>query len=224
MRYTTLFCDVDDTLYPSGNGLWEAIRRRMGQYMAERLGLPADQIPALRRFYFETYGTTLRGLQRHYNVDSDEYLAYVHDLPLKQYIQPAPQLRQMLRSLPQQRWIFTNADANHARRVLAVLGLSDCFEGVIDVRAIQVACKPELVAYQRALELAGSPPPEQCVLVDDSASNLLPAHQMGFTTLLVSQDGRGNPAADFCLPDLLCLPQVLPELWDGQIPHGLGDG
>jgi putative hydrolase of the HAD superfamily len=89
MSYTTLFFDLDDTLYSPKNGLWLAIRERMGEYMAERLGLPRDEIPAIRHLYYTTYGTTLRGLQRHYQVDSDDYLAYVHDLPLERYLQPA---------------------------------------------------------------------------------------------------------------------------------------
>ena len=125
MRYTTLLFDLDDTLYDSGNGLWEAIRQRMSQYMIERIGLPAEEVPALRAMYYKKYGTTLRGLQRHFQVDSDDYLAYVHDLPLERYLKPATQLRGLLTSLPQQRWIFTNADANHARRVLSTLELED---------------------------------------------------------------------------------------------------
>ena len=213
MTFTTLFFDLDDTLYASSNGLWAAIRSRMGQYMVERVGLPAEQVPALRRTYFETYGTTLRGLQKHHQVDADDYLAYVHDLPLERYLEPAPGLRAMLVSLPQKRWIFTNADANHAARVLAILGLDGCFAGVIDVRAIDFACKPELVAYQRALAIAGDPSPFECVLLDDSVVNLAPARQMGFTTVLISQNGHLHPAASHTLPGILSLPQIMPELW-----------
>ena len=120
MAYTDLFFDLDDTLYDSSNGLWEAIRARMNQYMVERLGLPEDEVPEIRRRYFLTYGTTLRGLQKHYRVDADDYLDYVHDLPLREYLQPRDELKMMLLSLTQHRWIFTNADANHARRVLEV--------------------------------------------------------------------------------------------------------
>ena len=214
MSLTTLFFDLDDTLYSSTTRLWEAIRARMGQYMHERLGLPLEQVPGLRRYYFTTYGTTLRGLQKHYQVDADDYLAYVHDLPLRQYIQPAPELRTLIASLAQPCWVFTNADANHAGRVLAVLGLSDCFAGVIDVRAIQFACKPEPVAYQRALEIAGNPPAQNCVLIDDSPANLAPARQMGFTTVLVRPDGGPDPAAHHTIPALLDLRQALPGLWD----------
>ena len=45
--------------------------------------LPVEEVDILRRNYFEQYGTTLRGLQIHHQVDTDEYLAYVHDLPLE---------------------------------------------------------------------------------------------------------------------------------------------
>ena len=101
MSYSTLFFDLDDTLYQRGNGLWDQIRQRMSQYMHERLGLSWEEIPLIRQTYYENYGTTLRGLQQHYQVDAEEYLAYVHDLPLEHYLQPAPELRKLLLSLPQ---------------------------------------------------------------------------------------------------------------------------
>jgi len=214
MVYTDLFFDLDDTLYDSGNGLWEAIRARMSQYMVERIGLPEDEVPDLRRKFFLTYGTTLRGLQKHYNVDADDYLSYVHDLPLRKYLQPIDDLRKMLLSLTQQRWIFTNADSNHAQRVLEVLDLDGCFQSIIDVRAIQFACKPEVIAYQRALQLTGNPDPNQCVILDDSAVNLLTAHQLGFTTVLVNRNSDSHPGIDHTIPNLLGLPEVMPYLWD----------
>jgi len=213
MSFTTLFFDLDDTLYASSSGLWGLIRDRMGQYMVEVLGLPEDQVPALRRSYFETYGTTLRGLQIHHHVDPDDYLSYVHDLPLEQYIRPNPALRALLLSLPQQRWVFTNSDADHARRVMTILDVQDCFDGIIDIRALEYVCKPEPAAYRRALVLAGNPAPQQCVLVDDSAANLAGARQIGFTTLWISQNGSHHPAAQYTLSDLLELPLKLPCLW-----------
>ena len=48
MRFTTLFFDLDDTLYPSKTGLWPAIKDRMNQYMIERLGIPEPDVPFLR--------------------------------------------------------------------------------------------------------------------------------------------------------------------------------
>lgn len=213
VTYKTLFFDLDDTLYESSCGVWNTVQERMRLYMAERVGLPAAEIPALRRQYFETYGTTLRGLQRHHQVDADDYLAYVHDLPLSEYLQPNPALRRLLLSLPQPRWIFTNADSAHASRVLATLGMADCFTGIIDVRAIDFACKPEPEAYLRALAHSGSPDPQTCVLFDDRIENLGGAHRLGFTTVWVKPEAEPHADADFNVPDLMALPQVMPDLW-----------
>jgi putative hydrolase of the HAD superfamily len=216
MRYSTLFFDLDGTVYDSRSGLWEVIGERMGLYMLERLQLSEDKVHTLRKRYFEAYGTTLRGLQIHHAVDADDYLAFVHDLPLRDYLQPAPELRSILLSLQHPRWIFTNADADHARRVLSVLELEGCFEGIIDIRATQFICKPEIGAYQRALSLAGEPDARQCVLIDDSPVNLLGAHQLGIHTVLVGSNGQPDPAIDVTLSSLLSLPQAMPELWEAD--------
>jgi putative hydrolase of the HAD superfamily len=215
VTWTVLFFDLDDTLYPNTNGLWEAIRLRMTDYLLDPLGFDPGEIQELRQTYYETYGTTLRGLQLHHEVDEDDYLAYVHDLPLKQYIAPDPQLRSLLESLPQKKWILTNADADHASRVLQVLGIEDCFSGIIDVRALGFLCKPDRQAYVRALELAGETNPEKCVLLDDSIRNLIPAHQAGFTTVLVGSPHH-HQAADYSIENLKDLPQVFNQLWAGR--------
>ena len=216
MEYSVLFFDLDDTLYSNTNGLWEAIRERMTDFMQERLGFPPDEIPDRRRNYFEKYGTTLRGLQINHSVDSDEYLAYVHDLPLEEFISPDPNLHNLLISLPQQKWIFTNADENHANRVLEILGLSDCFTGIIDVRALEFLCKPDRKAYQRALSLANGADPDQCVFLDDSPRNLEPAYQIGFTTVLVGTS-KAHPVATYSVDNLLDLPEVFSQLWPDKL-------
>lgn len=181
--------------------------------MHERLGLSWDIIPALRQSYYERYGTTLRGLQIHHDVDADDYLAYVHDLPLDKYLQPAPRLRDLLLDLPVRCWVFTNADAGHALRVLTRLGCEMCFDGIIDVRALKFVCKPEEEAYRRALEIVGEAEPHPCILFDDSMANLLGAKQFGLTTVLVGNSQKVKPGIDFVVKDLLELPEVLPELW-----------
>ena len=214
MRYTSLFFDLDDTLYPNSTGLWEMIRQRMSLYMLERLRLPSEKVPAMRKQYYETYGTTLRGLQIHHSVDPDDYLAFVHDLPLEEYLQPQPELRKILLSLPQRRWIFTNADAEHAQRVLSVLGLEDCFVGIIDIRATHFTCKPEIQAYQYALAFAGEQIAQSCVLFDDSLVNLRAAKGLGFRTVLINLNGQTDPVVDLSLTSLFDLPEEMPELWE----------
>ncbi len=218
MNYTTIFFDLDDTLYPPENGLWSAIRERMNEYMLVRLKMDPQVVPTLRREYFEKYGTTLRGLQMNYQVDAEEFLDYVHDLPVHQIVRPDPALRSLLLSLPQRRFIFTNADSKHAGRVLSSLGVQDCFEGIIDLRAMGFYCKPEPASYQTALAQAGASGPQACVYLDDLPRNLAPARQLGFHTILVSSN-PDTRAADRVIPSLHALPEAMPELW---FPDGMG--
>jgi putative hydrolase of the HAD superfamily len=127
MRFTTIFFDLDDTLYPASSGLWPTLKERMNQYMIERMNIPAEQVPELRAQYFRAYGTTLRGLQANHEIDVQDYLAYVHDVRLTDYIQPDVIQRSVLASLPTRNLIFTNADASHARRVLRALRIEEFF-------------------------------------------------------------------------------------------------
>ena len=82
MKYTTIFFDLDDTLYPSSTGLWYAIKDRMNTYMAERMGFAPAEISKIREKYYRQYGTTLRGLEANHEIDVKDFLAYVHDIPL----------------------------------------------------------------------------------------------------------------------------------------------
>lgn len=213
MQQKTLFFDLDDTLYRTSNGLWQAIRDRMHAYMAEIVALPPNEIEALRQHYLEAYGTTLRGLQIHYQIDSDKYLDYVHDLPLAEFIRPDPELGELISSLPQRKLIFTNADVNHAQRVLKILQMGDCFEQIIDIRALDFMCKPEPEAYRRALAIAGLSDPGECILFDDARRNLMPARAQGWTTVLVGE-AQADDSANVSITSLHDLPQAMPQLWN----------
>lgn len=188
MRFTTLFFDLDDTLYPSSTGLWPAIKDRMNLYMIERLGIPECDVPFLREQYFKMYGTTLRGLEERHQVDKEDFLAFVHDLPLQSYLRPDPIVRQVIASLPTRNLIFTNADVPHARRVLAALQLDDLFDMVVDVTAVSPYCKPMPESFAIAMDLADEPDPRKCVMIDDLPRTTRAALNVGMASLLYGCD------------------------------------
>ena len=188
MRFTTLFFDLDDTLYPSTTGLWPAINGRMTLYMIERLGIPESDVPFLREQYFKMYGTTLRGLEERHKVDREDFLAFVHDLPLQDYLRPDTVVRKVIASLPTRNLIFTNADVFHARRVLAALQLDDLFETVVDVNAVSPYCKPMPESFAIAMDLADEPDPRKCVMIDDLARTTRAALNVGMASLLYGCD------------------------------------
>jgi putative hydrolase of the HAD superfamily len=215
MLLTTLFFDLDATLYPSSNGLWNEIRNRIYQFMREQVGIPEDNIPETRDYYWHTYGTTLEGLRIHHQVEPDQYLDFVHNIPLEDYLQRDGLLREILESLPQDLWVFTNADKPHAERVLAAIGIQDLFNGIVDLRAMDFRIKPKPEAYRAALELSGSENPENCVMFDDLPANIVGAKEFGFVTALVGDNDR-TEAADFHLPTIHAIKDRMPHLWNGK--------
>jgi putative hydrolase of the HAD superfamily len=201
--------DLDDTLYAAGCGLWDAIGDRIERFMVERLGLPPAGVPALRRHYYQRFGTTLNGLRHEHQVDPHDYLAFVHDVPLAQYLEPSPALDQMLARLPLKKAIFTNADAAHALRVLEHLRIAHHFPVIVDIHTLAYANKPELGAYHQALRLLAAEAGE-CVFIEDSLRNLLPARQLGMLTVLLSPAPRVAPAeVDLVIPHILALEAAL---------------
>lgn len=194
MAELTFLFDLDDTLYPAESGVWQSIRDRIDLYMHTVLGIPQEEIPALRHRLFTTYGTTLRGLQATMSVDPQEYLRFVHDVPLDRYLTPDPELRRVLMAYSAPKFIFTNGDRPHAHRVLEILGLQGVFEEIIDIVALAPYCKPMPEAFDIALEYVHGARPADCVLVDDNSANLAAAHALGFQTVLI---GSPNPAIPF---------------------------
>ena len=208
MQFTTLFFDLDDTLYPPDTGLWGAIAGRITLYMTERMGFPPEQVTSIREKYFREFGTTLRGLQVNHNVDMDDYLAFVHDVPLDQYIHPNLEVRAAIAGIPARKFVLTNADRNHAGRVLEAVGLQGLFDGIIDVHSMAPFCKPMPEAFELALKAAGNPERQTCALLDDQRRITRAARGLGMYTILVGKDTPGDEA-DAALLHLIDLPGLL---------------
>jgi putative hydrolase of the HAD superfamily len=206
-QITTLFIDLDDTVYPSSSGLWDTIRDRIALYMHDCVHLSWEEIPSIRQRLLNTYGTTMRGLESEFHIDEADYLEFVHKVPLEKYIAPDPELHSALISIPQRKIIFTNADDKHAERVLNFLQISECFEAIIDIKAITPHCKPQVEAYYSALSKAGVGA-ENCAMIDDSLNNLASAHQLGLYTIRVGSTDT-SPQVNAGIEMLKDLPQVL---------------
>lgn len=196
-----LIFDLDETLYPRNSGLMQEMGVRINRYLLERLNLSEAEARELRLRYFNQYGTALRGLVvERPDVDPEDYLRFVHDIRLTDYIRPHPELAEMLRSIPLAKVIFTNATVEHAHCVLNILGIADQFEDIIDVRRVDFISKPDPRAYQRLLAILQARG-DECILVEDSARNLLPGKALDMTTILV--DSADCAEVDYCVHNIL---------------------
>lgn len=206
----TFFLDLDDTLYPPENGLWAAIRTRIDTFIESHLGVSPTEATQLRAQLSARYGTTLRGLQALYNVQAQDYLDFVHDVGVGDFVRPDPALTKLLSIYPQRKIVLTNSSAEYAQRVLVALGVENCMERTIDINDLAPYCKPQPQAYALALRLAGEESAGACAVFDDLEANLQTARTMGFFTVLVSPSGDGNTGAfDAVIPSLHELPRVI---------------
>lgn len=209
MLIKTLLIDLDDTVYSSSVGIWDAIGVRMERYLVEVVRIPAQKAPEERRRLFHTYGTTMRGLIAEYQIDDLEFLEYVHDIPIEQYLSRNDRLRATLEKYPQRKVVFTNAHTAHAERVLRTLGIDDLFESLIDIRSIRPWCKPQTEAFSLAFELASIENPAECLMADDAYRNLVTAHEFGLFTVQVGTDVLNAPV-NAAIKTLEELPSILP--------------
>jgi len=184
--------DLDNTLYPASANLFAQIDARIGAYVADRFAVDAQEAHRIQKRYFHDHGTTLAGLMAEHGVDPHDYLAKVHDVELDVIEENAP-LAAAIARLPGEKFVFTNADAAYAGRVLERLGLSESFAGVHDVHACGYVPKPHPDAYAGMCDAFGIDPAES-LFADDMARNLKPAHDIGMVTLWI--DNGSEQGAD----------------------------
>jgi len=179
-----LLFDLDNTLYAPEHDLFSLIDCRINRFMEEVVGIAAGDVDPLRRYYWQEYGVTLQGLIRHFDVDPEAYLHYVHDVDVTSRLGADPALATILAALPQRKVIFTNGSSAHAERVLVALGIHQEFEAVFDIRVANYLPKPFSAPYEEVVARLGTAP-ASCVMIEDVAKNLAPAKTLGMGTILV---------------------------------------
>jgi putative hydrolase of the HAD superfamily len=212
MPISAVLFDLDNTIYPASSGLMKGVDVRITEYVRNLLGVDLEQARELRRHYYVTYGTTLSGLQLHHGVDAEHYMAYVHDLAIETFLASDAELDRLLSELAATKAIFTNAPAEHARRVLGVLGIERHFAHVFDIRFSGFRPKPDPAVYHSVLDtlrVGGG----EAILVEDTPQNLAPARTLGMTTILVGEPSDAHAElAEYVVPDVLAAVRVALEL------------
>jgi putative hydrolase of the HAD superfamily len=184
--------DLDNTLYSEQCGVFDLIDRRMNEWLIANLQIPENEVNEFRNKYFIQYGTTLRGLMLHHDVNPRDFLDYVHDVPVHEFLTADLELRETLEQVKARKLIFTNSDLKHANRILDALGVRDQFERIFDIEAMNFIPKPNPDPYRIVLEYLRLQP-KDVLLIDDMERNLKPAQEMGMRTVLI---GNGKPVDD----------------------------
>jgi putative hydrolase of the HAD superfamily len=176
--------DLDNTLYPAASGLFVQIDERMRRFVRTRFGVDDEGARAIQKGYYKSYGTTLTGLMVEHGVDPHEFCGFVHDIDVSA-LAPNPGLRESIAALPGRKVVFTNGSAMHAERITRQLGLAQSFDGVMDIFALDFRPKPHEEAFAALFARFGATP-SSAAMFEDLPRNLVTAHRLGMTTVLVT--------------------------------------
>ena len=211
----TWIFDLDNTLYPASCNLFAQIEMRMEAFICAELATTVEEANALRRRYYQTHGSTLRGLMNEAAVEPRRFLEYVHAIDVTP-VAPAPALDAALAALPGRKLIFTNADLYHAARVLDRLGIAAHFDDIFDIHAADYVPKPDHATYAYFVERFGIDA-RRAAMIEDIAKNLIPAHELGMTTAWVA----GGPDWARAEPDAPHVHYVVEDLteWLTRVPE-----
>lgn len=180
--------DLDNTLYPPSADLWPKIDQRITLFLAGLFGLDGLSSRALQKYYYQRYGTTLRGLMEEHEISSEEFLQFVHDID-RSSLKPNHSLAQAITALPGRKLILTNGSREHALRTAEQLGIHDMFEDIFDIVAADLTPKPAAETYQRFFD-RHAVDPAHAAMFEDIAHNLAVPHARGMvTTLVVPKQG-----------------------------------
>jgi len=180
---TTWVFDLDNTLYPPSDALFDQIDVLMTQYVMQALNLDEASADRLRATYWKDYGTTLAGLMEHHNLAPDPFLEAVHNIDVS-HIKKNIRLRDCIAKLKGRKIIYTNGSQGHARNVTRALGIEDIFDAMYGVENANYAPKPHRAAFECIFALDGITP-AKAALFEDDARNLEVPHAMGLKTILV---------------------------------------
>lgn len=204
--------DLDNTLHNASAHVFPHVNRSMTAYLQTHLQLDEAAANALRAEYWRRYGATLTGLMKHHDTDPEHFLWHTHQFPqLRQMVVRQPRLRHVLQGLPGRKVVFSNAPEQYAQAVLKLLRVDDLFEDVFAIEHSRYKPKPQRAGFRyllRKYHVHGA----QCVMVEDSAENLLTAKRLGMRTVWVSTAPHTPPHVDVKIRAVLDLPRVLAKL------------
>ena len=182
-QINTWIFDLDNTLYSADSGIFQQVHELMGKFVSSHLNIDVADAKIIQKKYYKQHGTTLRGMMDNHGVDPDHFLAEVHNLDYS-IVGPNLKLNEELKKLHGRKIIYTNANMQHAINVLEKIELSNFFDEIYDIKMAKYIPKPEIAPYEQMINQFDINV-KSAAMFDDIAKNLVPAKNVGFTSVWI---------------------------------------
>lgn len=189
--------DLDGTLYVETPEFKDMLDEATAWALIKDLGLNLD-FETTKNLVKESYKQYRYGSKifiRDYGVDPEALFHAYHKRKPVNVIQPTEGLVERLKELPYEQYVFTGSSRDVAEKILKHIGLYDFFENKFySVEDFGIFAKNEDAEAYRLLCNEIGLNPQDCVLVDDSYSNLELAKETGMSTVRIFY--KDNSAKD----------------------------
>ena len=210
--------DYDLTLYGEEERfVLNSLDHRIAEFVQKTVGGTFESATEIRKDYLHRFGTTLSGLMAMNGTAPDDFFDFIHEPEYLVYPKVSPEKFALLKSLTGHRFVFTNGRGDWSRAGMARMEIAPAIEDVFDLKLMDWEGKPHASAYEKIenwLEARGvldakESDKSRIVLLEDSLRNLEPAHERGWTTILVNPNIQAPDWVDFHIPHLLNLREKL---------------
>lgn len=179
--------DMDGTVYDARQYVfpkfWDTFASYIAQHVPELLGRDHKEVFA---DYTAQHGLISRAFVAKHGVDIDHFLKHLHDFDLSP-VTPDTRTQAGLARLPGEKIIFTDAPRDFAARMTRHLGLTPHLKDIFALEDSGYAGKLEPDTFRIFIETHKLDPKTVC-MVEDTAANLVTAHALGMTTVLLHGD------------------------------------
>ena len=193
MSFVYIF-DLDQTLYPIGNSLFHQTSAYARAIITKVSGMEDETYYAMYQKYFAQRKDPFREMCKDYNIPVESFMNY-HMHNDYSVLSPCTVTRSLLQKLSaKDKIIYTDSTIHHVNKALQALELEDVFSKIVDIYDMDLRAKGCLDSFDHILEkldINGA----ECVMVEDSARNLVAAKNSGMRTVLITGgENTQNPA------------------------------
>ena len=216
-NYGLIIFDVDGTFYKfrqrvkDGDRIVLPIRNEVIErgidFIAKRLYVSVEAAARISRDCIDQYGSVGLGLERAHGVNRQDYINAAWNVDPSKYIDKDERLRELILGIEPKKAVLTASPSVWIKNVLNLLDVGDVFDGYW-FGDDEETKKPNTGAYTQILDAFGMPA-EQTLIVDDEIKNLMPAKELGMTTVLV---GDETGCADYNIGSVHEFPELLRRL------------
>jgi|GEM_PF-514833 len=197
--------DLDGTLYPRTNPLFASMSALMKRWFQSQMQISDEKFDDWYEWQKSKYPTPLKAIEAFgLNVVSFHWEVFGRLCP-EMYLTKNIALHYMLNKLIADKFIVTLSLYEHAIRVLNVLGIRDCFSGIL-VHGRNWHTNSKLDAYETVRRENGLISAEICVIGDNPRIDLLEASEEGYRCVAV-YSSESLPGIQ-SIPDIIDLPAI----------------